>query len=305
MKKHSTDIVEWLNRLAGEIFQIYDSTNTIQDMNHREGVFVAHAQAHIASNWTVADISTFRKLPELEVYYDDNAIFRLVHVLTDELSERAYLAIGIQAASGMIGKGIDAKNQDERTGLPYTIDAAPFAGRTLKDLEANLPNDLAKQIRDNLNELLDANDRTQFAMHERFDDLKPTQAAVDYLVGKKAQRARNGKKAQAKSVDMYAAEKQRAVDDMHRALERVRNDPDVKAGKHGAVLAACRRLCDWTDRTGHVHHGKFEPLTTSKKHGEPQYAPLMDWQGKPIKPETVAKNYRDSRKKPKAKRGTK
>ena len=154
-------------------------------------------------------------------------------------------------------------------------------------------------------ELFDANDRTQQLIHDRFEGLKPTQAGVDYLVGKKTQRTRNAKKAQAESVDMYAAEKQRAADDMHRALERVRDDPDVKAGKHGAVLTACRRLCDWMDKAGHVHHGRFDPLTTSKKHGEPQYAPLMDWQGKPIKPETLARNYRDSRKKPKTKRGTK
>jgi len=70
--------------------------------------------------------------------------------LTDELSERAYLAIGIYAASGMFGNGIDAKRPDERTGLPYTIDATPFAERTLNDLESNLPNDFSKRLFDTM-----------------------------------------------------------------------------------------------------------------------------------------------------------
>ena len=209
--------------------------------------------------------------------------------------------------SGLIAIGAkcyaDCKRND--TYLALGFDTQPYYRQTLKDIERTLPPPLVKKLDSARNECLDANDRTQQLIHDRFEGLKPTQAGVDYLVGKKTQRTRNAKKAQAKSVDMYAAEKQRAADDMHRALERVRDDPGVKAGTHGAMLAACRRLCDWTDKAGHVHHGKFEPLTTSKKHGEPQYAPLMDWRGKPIKPETLARNYRDSRKKPKAKRGTK
>ena len=146
--------------------------------------------------------------------------------------------------------------------------------------------------------LSDENDRMQQLIHDRFADLKPTQAGVDYLVGKKTQHTRNAKKAQAQANkdEKVCNDKQRAADDMHRALERVRDDPNVKAGKHGAVLAACRRVCK-----------EFNPLTTKKNAlGKfEQYAPLTDWQLKPIKPETLARNYRDSRKKPKAKRGTK
>lgn len=157
-------------------------------------------------------------------------------------------------------------------------------------------------------DIADSEERTQFVIHKGFEDMEPVKTGVAILVTKKHNRSRNGKAAQrkAKNDPEIQSAKKRAADDMHRALERVRDDPAVIAGNHGAVLTACRRLCDWKDDAGHVHHGKFEQLTTSKKYGEPQYAPLMDWQGNPIKPETLARNFRDARKaKPKLKRGKK
>jgi len=157
-------------------------------------------------------------------------------------------------------------------------------------------------------DIADSEERTQFVIHKGFEDMEPVKTGVAILVTKKHTRSRNGKAAQrkAKNDPEIQSAKKRAADDMHRALERVCDDSDVIAGNHGAVLTACRRLCDWKDDAGHIHHGKFEQLTTSKKYGEPQYAPLMDWQGNPIKPETLARNFRDARKaKPKLKRGKK
>lgn len=281
MKKDDTDIVKWFERLSDEINQIYDSTNTIQDDFRRECVFIARAQSHITNNWTVSDISLYRKLPELEVYYDNDAIFRLVHVLTDELSERAYLVIGIYAASGMFGNGIDAKRPDEQTGLPYTIDATPFAERTLKDLESNLPNDFSKRLFDTM--------KNEFAnLQGKVDN---TQAGVSFLVhdrmGKQAANSKRGKESHGKADD---AESQRAKRDIETALERVAADPYVKAGKHGAILAACRRVCK-----------RFTPLTGAKKNGR-IYLSLTKADGKPLTPETLARYYREKHK---GKRGKK
>ena len=260
----------------------------------------------IERNWTVKEVQDF-----FEAWNGETNDVKLALMGGGEDAEdrvqnlTAALSTVYDAALIAIGAKCYADCKRDDTSLALGLDTEPYYRQSLKDLEKTLPPPLVKRLDAAHDEFLDANDRMQFAMNKGFKGLEPIQAGVGYLVGKKAQRARNGKKAQAIADDMYAAEKQRAADDMHRALERVRDDPDVRARRHGAVLTACRRLCDWTDQAGHVHHGKFEPLTTSKKHGEPQYAPLMDWQGKPIKPETLARNYRDSRKKPKAKRGTK
>ena len=329
------DIVTWFERLNDEIIKIYNGTSTIQDEYRRERVFIARAQAHITSKWTVSDISVYRHLPELEVYYDDDAIFRLVHVLTDELSERMYLAIGICAASGMFGYGIDAKRPDERTGLPYTIDTTPFKERTLKELEANLPNDFSKMIiaqmksfGGQLDALQGKTNETQAAANlaaknsaaakrtaeniaqdvaglpEAIAEAKAAAAGakvaaegartgVSFLVhDRKETQARNserGKASRQKAVSGNA-EIERAKCDVETALKRVADDPDVRAGKHGAVIAACRRVCK-----------RFATLTDAKKNA-PTYLPLTKADGKPLTPKTLARYYRKRRE---GKRGKK
>ena len=130
---------------------------------------------------------------------------------------------------------------------------------------------------------------------------------VSYLshdrMEKQAANRIRGKNSHKKAV-LDNAERQRAERDVQTALTRVANDPNVKAGKYGAILAACRRQCDWNDNAGHKHKGKFKPLTTKKtSSGEyAEYAPLTDWQCKPLKPETLARYYR---KRHTAKRGKK
>ena len=126
------------------------------------------------------------------------------------------------------------------------------------------------------------------AAEKVFNEMQPMQAGVELLVKSKLKRIEDGRKAQAKAkVDPDVLKlKERAAADMKCAIARVRDDRDVKAGKHGAVLAACRRVCN-----------EFRPLTTKKNAlGKfERYAPLLGENGKPIQPDTLAKNYRMSR----------
>jgi len=116
------------------------------------------------------------------------------------------------------------------------------------------------------------------------DALIPTQNGVDWLVQDRKKRMKanveRGTENQAKG---DATEMQCAAADMEKALNRVHDDPDVKAGKHGALLAACRRVCR-----------EFKPLTNKKNEmGKyEQYAPLTKAGGEKVKPETLATNYR-------------
>lgn len=107
-------------------------------------------------------------------------------------------------------------------------------------------------------------------------------------------RSERGKAAQAKAKceGVNAAEKKRAADDMTTALNRVLDR--VKNGEQ--VLAACRAVC---------RH--FKKVGGSGKFGNETWLPLTGWNGKEIKPETLAKNYRTrfGTKKAKKGRGTK
>lgn len=149
-----------------------------------------------------------------------------------------------------------------------------------------LPGKPSENLGEIFKELLDANERTQNAIYQGFKNLEPTQAGVDFLVSKKHGRSAAAKAAQAKAKDDadIAKAKDRAAADMNRALQKVRDDKDVKANKHGAVIAACRRVCK-----------EFTPLTTKKNAlGKfEQYDPLRDWLGDEIKPDSLARNYRE------------
>jgi len=174
--------------------------------------------------------------------------------------DSALIAIGAKCYA-------DCKRND--TSLALGLDTGPYYRQTLKDLEKTLPPPLVALIQN------------------RFDGLEPVKAGVDYLVDKKVQGARNAQKAQerAKNDPDIAAAKQRAAEDMKKALQRVADDPGVKAKTHGALLAACRRVCR-----------EFQELTRKKNEITGKflsYAPLKDWQGKPIKPETLAKRFRE------------
>lgn len=108
---------------------------------------------------------------------------------------------------------------------------------------------------------------------------------------KQAANRKRGKESHEKAVRDNA---ERAKRDMEKALKRVADDPDVKAGKHGAIIAACRRECS-----------HFKTLPGAKKNA-PTYLPLTGEDDKPVKPETLAKRFREkygTRRARKAKHG--
>ena len=118
--------------------------------------------------------------------------------------------------------------------------------------------------------------------------LDPIGADVAFLVndrkGKIERNRKRGAENQAKGID---EDRERAAKDMDTALDRVRRriaDAE-KNGKRVIVLDACRAVC------------KEFKWKTKKKNALGKcadgYYPLTGADGKPIKPETLAKNYRD------------
>ena len=110
------------------------------------------------------------------------------------------------------------------------------------------------------------------------------QNGVSFLVhdrmGKQAANSKRGKESREKAV-RDDAERQRAERDVETALERVAEDPGVKAGEHGAIIAACRRVCS-----------RFRTLPGAKKNA-PTHLPLTKADGNPLEPETLARYYRE------------
>lgn len=128
---------------------------------------------------------------------------------------------------------------------------------------------------------------------EAKERMESTEAGVSFLMHDRmktqAANRKRGKENREKAV-FADNERQRAERDIETALERVAADPNVNAGKHGAIIAACRRVCS-----------RFATLTDSKKNA-PTYLPLTQADGTPLKPETLARYYREAHK---AKRGKK
>ena len=128
-------------------------------------------------------------------------------------------------------------------------------------------------------------DKTIEWQRKQLEEQRRIANGVDFLVGDrqktKAANTERGKENQTKG---NTEERNRAAADMKIALKRVHDDPNVKAGKHGALMTACRRVCR-----------EFKSLTNKKnalgKYEE--YAPLTVAGGEPIQPETLAKNYRE------------
>lgn len=109
-------------------------------------------------------------------------------------------------------------------------------------------------------------------------------AGVSFLVHdrmeKQASNRKRGKESREKTV-CDDAERRRAKCDIQTALRRV-HERVAKQGQQ--VLAACRWTC--------LH---FCPLTDAKKNA-PTYLPLTKADGKPVKPETLARYYRKEHK---------
>ena len=86
-----------------------------------------------------------------------------------------------------------------------------------------------------------------------------------------------GKKNQAEGAGENASERQRADHNIEKALARV-HERVKKQGQQ--ILAACRWVC-----------AHFDTFTDAKKNA-PTYLPLSKADGKPMKPETLARYYR-------------
>jgi len=139
-----------------------------------------------------------------------------------------------------------------------------------------------------LNDLKDMEKRIFAKLDAQGADMASTRTGVAFLVndrkGKIKGNRKRGAENQAKGID---AERERAAKDMDDALDRVRRriaDAE-KNGKRAIVLDACRAVC------------KEFKWKTKKKNALGKcadgYYPLTGADGKPIKPETLAKNYRD------------
>ena len=105
---------------------------------------------------------------------------------------------------------------------------------------------------------------------------------VAWLVGDRQKKIKgNKKRGKINQATGNTEESERAAQDMQTALNRVHDRM-----KHGAknVIGECRKVCK-----------EFEPLTTKKNElGKFElYAPLTGVDGRPIKPDTLAKNYRE------------
>jgi len=169
----------------------------------------------------------------------------------------------------------------------FDMSVATLRQTVARALENNAAvQDVAHDVRAARGDIADSEERTQNMIHQKFQEFEPTKDQVAYLAGKKTTRSINGKKAQAKAnADPDIAEaKQRADDDMKRAVGRVRKyvlEHEKKNEKYN-LLAICRTVCK-----------EFTSLTTKKNAlGKcSEYAPLEGWQGNPIQPDTLRKNY--------------
>ena len=266
-----------ISAMLADLGRILDETRNIQDKWQGDKYFLENAQKFIIEKWTCGDLFFFRACI-FESTIADNLTaggFLAVYEIIGDLVIRAVIAITLHAAAGDIGGGVVAKHSDKRSGVPYTIDTKPFLSKSLAELENSIPNDTNKRLLETINRI--GEDARRGA-----DAAEGAQNGISFLVhdrmGKQAANSKRGKESHEKAV---RDEAEHAKRDVETALERVAEDPDVKAGKHGAILDACRRVCK-----------QFAPLTGTKKN-ERIYLPLTKADGKPLKPETLARYYRE------------
>lgn len=268
-----------ISAMLDDVGCILDETSNIQDERQGDKYLFENARRLITEKWTCGELFFFRTcMFQTAITANITAAgFHAIYEIIGDLVIRAAIAIALHAAAGYIGGGVVAKHSDKRRGVPYTIDTTPFLSKSLAELENTLPNDSNKR-------LLEAINRVGEDARRGADAAEGAQNGVSYLVhdrmGKQAANSKRGKERHEKAV-RDDAERQRARRDLEKALKRVADDPDVKAGKHGAILDACRRVCK-----------QFTPLTGAKKNGL-TYLPLTKADGKPLTPETLARYYRE------------
>ena len=123
------------------------------------------------------------------------------------------------------------------------------------------------------------------------DAAEGARAGVSFLVhdrkGRQAANSKRGKESRKKAV--LDAENQRAKGDLGKALKRVHERVTTQGE---AVMAACRWVC--------LHFATLGAQSGSgaKKYGQ-TYLPLTKADGKPLKPESLARYYREKHPNPK------
>ena len=247
----------------------------------------------IARKWTIEELEDFLDAWTVETHEVKKSLMAATppYSTVDGVAEDrvwnfdAALKSTYDSALIAIGAKCYADCKRNKTFDALHLDDRPYYRQTLADVEKTLPPPLVGML-----QAIGANTR------RGADAAEGTQAGVSFLMHdrmrKQAANRKRGKENQGKGV-LADAERQRARRDIEAALKRVANDPGVKAGRYGAVAAACRRVCD-----------EFVPLTTKKNAlGKyEQYGKLTQADGTPIKAETLARYYREKHK---AKRGKK
>ena len=259
-------------------------------------------QLHIAATWTIHEILRFkadmcsvknedrdevrRSRPHNDlVEYSGGLVvsskreLRSLIGIFDTLRAKAFALIGIKTYRKLDSETpIDSVllfASDDINDDPYSM--------TLDELERSIPK--ADGV---FAEMRKGFDKINAALQAQGADVASTRTGVAFLVndrkGKIKTNRKRGAENQAKGID---ADRKRAAADMNAALDRVRRriaDAE-KNGKRAIVLVACRAVC------------KEFTAKTKKKNALGKcadgYYPLTGADGKPIKPETLAKNYRD------------
>lgn len=252
---------------------------------------ICEVRRYIYDNWTVKELNLFIREWDATPYVDKETAMGAPQMPTDAEDIAAWekwKAEGQRAARQLeyfdfelhtiqkyallvIGAKCYADCKGNNTSIALALDSEPFFGMTLTELESTLPPPIVKMLN-----VIDANARRGAEAAEG------AQAGVSFLVhdrmGRQAANSKRGKESHEKAV---RDEAKRAKRDVETALKRVAEDPDVKAGKYGAIIAACRRVCS-----------RFRTLPGAKKN-ERIYLPLTKADGKPLTPETLARYYRE------------
>lgn len=240
---------------------------------------------YIRDNWTVKELGEFLKAWDATPYDDKETIMGALPKPNDPKDEAAWEAWLVdakparrvlsfdsrlraiyEAALLAIGAKCYADCKREEVRMAFALDSETYFNQTLTELEKTLPPPFVKMLHDIGKNTEHTQDGVSFLVHDR--------------MGKRAANSKRGKESHKKAV-RDEAERLRANRDVETALNRVADDPNVKAGKHGAILDACRRVCK-----------QFTPLTGTKKN-ERIYLPLTRADGKPLKPETLARYCRE------------
>ena len=227
---------------------------------------IAALGAHIRATWTIREVISFKSFTHGGSFSAPGGGWRIdctgyVAATADGMRNLVWLFDSLHAeAWAYMGAILYANMESGRHKATLMRDADDLMGKTLNALIKALP------------------DKAGYGLKEAIIRLEQ---GVSFLVcdrknRQKANRDR-GKRNQAEGAGENASERRRAGRDIEKALARV-HERVKKQGQQ--ILAACRWVC--------AHFGTF----TDAKKNAPTYLPLLKADGKPMKPETLARYYR-------------